>query len=84
MPSLANQCNDSEGSGTKSSSRGYSVISPVDDEIDDLAQSGEDDLELCIMGPDDNHDTVDEDIILEDLKVLLRLYFIKKNLHIIT
>ncbi|KAK1440152.1 hypothetical protein QVD17_05977 [Tagetes erecta] len=69
VPSVANQCSDSEGSDTRSSSRGYSVISPVDDEIDDLAQNGEDDLELCIMGPDDNHDTVDEDIILEDLKV---------------
>ncbi|KAI3675701.1 hypothetical protein L1987_85293 [Smallanthus sonchifolius] len=69
VPSVANQCNKGEGSDTRSSSRGYSVISPVDDKIDDLTQNGEDDLELCIMGPGDNHDTVDEDIILEDLKV---------------
>ncbi|KAI7757265.1 hypothetical protein M8C21_032256 [Ambrosia artemisiifolia] len=69
VPSIANQCNKHEGSDTRSSSRGYSVISSVDGKIDDLTQNGEDDLELCIMGPGDNHDVVDEDIILEDLKV---------------
>ncbi|KAF5781351.1 putative CBS domain, chloride channel, voltage gated, chloride channel, core [Helianthus annuus] len=68
VPSLANQCNEHEGSDTRSLSRGYSVISSDDDKINDLAQNGED-LELCIMGPGDNHDAIDEDIILEDLKV---------------
>ncbi|XP_076900226.1 chloride channel protein CLC-f-like [Bidens hawaiensis] len=68
VPSLANKCNEGEGSNTRSSSRGYSVISSVD-QTDDLTLNDEDDLELCIMGPGDNQDTIDEDIILEDLKV---------------
>ncbi|KAD3067281.1 hypothetical protein R6Q59_018641 [Mikania micrantha] len=69
VPSLANQCNKDEGSNARSSSRGYSIISQVDDKIDDVMQKNEDYLELCIVGPGDNHDTIDEDIILEDLKV---------------
>lgn len=70
VPSVANQCKEGEGSDMRSSSKGYSVLSPIDDKIDDWRQNGEDDLELCIMGPGDNHETIDEDIILEDLKVL--------------
>ncbi|XP_071725736.1 chloride channel protein CLC-f-like [Rutidosis leptorrhynchoides] len=69
VPSVANQCKKGVGSETKSSSKGYSVLSPIDDKIDDRRQNGEDDLELCLMGPGDNHEAVDEDIILEDLKV---------------
>ncbi|KAJ9562751.1 hypothetical protein OSB04_007911 [Centaurea solstitialis] len=69
VPSVANQSKEAEGSETRSSSRGYSVLSPTDDKTDDWRQNGEDDLELCIMGPGDSHEAIDEDIILEDLKV---------------
>ncbi|KAI3769079.1 hypothetical protein L6452_00175 [Arctium lappa] len=65
VPSVANQSKEAEGSDARSSSRGYSILSP----IDDWRQNGEDDLELCIMGPGDSHEAIDEDIILEDLKV---------------
>lgn len=52
------------------------MLSPVD-KFENSRQTGDiDDLELCIMGPDDNHEAIDEDIILEDLKVFLRFLFI--------
>ncbi|KAD5507592.1 hypothetical protein R6Q59_031611 [Mikania micrantha] len=66
VPSIAKLSKDSEGSDTR---KGYSVLSPVD-KFENWRQTGDiDDLELCIMGPDDNHEAIDEDIILEDLKV---------------
>lgn len=66
VPSVANQSKESDGSDSR---RGYSMLSPVD-KFETWRQTGDgDDLELCIMGPDDNHEPIDEDIILEDLKV---------------
>ncbi|KAK9072213.1 hypothetical protein SSX86_008645 [Deinandra increscens subsp. villosa] len=66
VPSVANQSKESEGSDTR---KGYSMLKPVD-KFENWRQTGDiDDLELCIMGPDDNHEAIDEDIILEDLKV---------------
>ncbi|KAI3686120.1 hypothetical protein L1987_79792 [Smallanthus sonchifolius] len=66
VPSVANQSKEGEGSDTK---KGYSMLLPVD-KCEIWRQTGDaDDLELCIMGPDGNHESVDEDIILEYLKV---------------
>ncbi|CAI9283431.1 unnamed protein product [Lactuca saligna] len=63
VPSVANQSKEGERGG------GYAMLSPVD-KFENWRQTGEsDDLELCIMGPDENHEAIDEDIILEDLKV---------------
>lgn len=65
VPSVANQSKEGDGSVKG----GYAMLSPVD-KFENWRQTGEsDDLELCIMGPDDNHEAIDEDIILEDLKV---------------
>ncbi|KAJ0586030.1 putative chloride channel, voltage gated, chloride channel, core [Helianthus annuus] len=64
VPSVANQSKESD---TK---KGYTMLSPVDKFETWRQTTGDaDDLELCIMGPDGNHESVDEDIILEDLKV---------------
>ncbi|XP_076929620.1 chloride channel protein CLC-f-like [Bidens hawaiensis] len=64
VPSVANQSKESD---TK---KGYSMLSPVDKFESWRQTTGDsDDLELCVMGPDGNHESVDEDIILEDLKV---------------
>lgn len=66
VPSVANQSKESEGCG---GAKGYSMLTPVD-KFENWRQTGDsDDLELCIMGPDDNHEPIDEDILLEDLKV---------------
>lgn len=60
---MANQSKEGERGG------GYAMLSPVD-KFENWRQTGDsDDLELCIMGPDENHEAIDEDIILEDLKV---------------
>nr|GEV18716.1 chloride channel protein CLC-f-like [Tanacetum cinerariifolium] len=67
VPSVANQSKESEGSDLR---RGYAMLSPVDKFENWRQQTGDgDDLELCVMGPDENHEAVDEDFILEDLKV---------------
>ena len=72
VPSVANQ---GDGSGSGRGGGGYAMLSPVD-KFENWRQAGDsDDLELCIMGPDDNHEPIDEDIILEDLKVCI-LYYI--------
>ncbi|KAJ9567704.1 hypothetical protein OSB04_003670 [Centaurea solstitialis] len=69
VPSVANQSKENEGSDSRGFSRGYSMLSPVD-KFENWRQTGDaDDFELCIMGPDENHEAIDEDIILEDLKV---------------
>lgn len=68
VPSVANQ-NQNQSKEGEGSRGGYSMLSPVD-KFENWRQTGDsDDLELCIMGPDDNHEPIDEDIILEDLKV---------------
>lgn len=52
------------------------MLSPVDKFETWRQTTGDsDDLELCVMGPDGNHESVDEDIILEDLKVIY-IYFV--------
>lgn len=57
------------------------MLSPVD-KFETWRQTDSDDLELCIMGPDGNHESIDEDIILEDLKVSFHLEFAMiKKIH---
>ncbi|KVH99234.1 Chloride channel, core [Cynara cardunculus var. scolymus] len=68
VPSVANQSKETEGSDARGFTRDYSILSPID-KFENWRQTGDaNDFELCIMGPDDNHEAI-EDIILEDLKV---------------
>ncbi|KAL4558944.1 hypothetical protein LXL04_037149 [Taraxacum kok-saghyz] len=77
VPSVANQV-DGSGSG-RGGGGGYAMLSPVD-KFENWRQAGDsDDLELCIMGPDDNHEPIDEDIILEDLKVCILYYILLRD-----
>lgn len=72
MPSVTTQTKVSESSDTKGLPRGYSVLSPVEDknEEDTWRQTGEGkDVELSVIGNSSNHDLIDADILLEDLKV---------------
>ncbi|KAK1406909.1 hypothetical protein QVD17_38518 [Tagetes erecta] len=78
VPSVANQSKDGEGSDTK---KGYSMLSPVD-KFETWRQTDSDDLELCIMGPDGNHESIDEDIILEALKVSQAMSTIYLNVRL--
>ncbi|XP_076942546.1 chloride channel protein CLC-f-like [Bidens hawaiensis] len=75
VPSVANQSKEGD---TK---KGYSMLSPVDKFKTWRQTTGDsDDLELCVMGPDGNHESVDEDIILEDLKVAQAMSTIYLNI----
>ncbi|KAM7499073.1 hypothetical protein LguiA_023487 [Lonicera macranthoides] len=72
VPSVTNQPKETEGSDTKSLSRGYSFLSPVEDKNEENTwrqTDVRDGLELSVMGNGGNHEAIDEDIILEDLKV---------------
>lgn len=73
VPSVTIQTKVSEASDTKGLPRGYSVLSPVEDknEEDTWRQNGEEkDVELSVIGNSSNHELMDADILLEDLKVL--------------
>ncbi|CAK9148932.1 unnamed protein product [Ilex paraguariensis] len=72
VPSVTNQSKEMEGSDTKSLSRGYSILLPVEDKTreGEWGQTdGGDDLELSVMGNDGNHGALDDNLFLENLKV---------------
>lgn len=79
VPSVTNQPKETEGSDTKSLSRGYSFLSPVEDKNEENTwrqTDVRDGLELSVMGNGGNHEAIDEDIILEDLKVYVLPVFL--------
>ncbi|KAL8215666.1 hypothetical protein R6Q57_022503 [Mikania cordata] len=79
VPSVANQSKEYEGSDTK---KGYAMLSPVD-KFEAWRQTGDaEDLELCVMGADGIHESIDEDIILEDLKVSQAMSTIYLNVRL--
>lgn len=74
MPSVTNQPKVMEGSGASTLSRDYSILTP-----DELKNAGgifgntadRNDLELPVIGNFNNLETIDEELILENLKVQL-------------
>jgi H+/Cl- antiporter ClcA len=71
VPSVTNQPKETEGSESKSASRGYSFLSPVSGKTDDTWHQidGIGDLELTVIGNGADEESIDEDVLLEDLKV---------------
>lgn len=71
VPSVTNQPKDTETSDAKKLSKGYSILSHDEDENDGSwpKNGGRNDLELSIIGDPNNHETIDEDFVLESLKV---------------
>ncbi|KAL6975112.1 hypothetical protein U1Q18_023907 [Sarracenia purpurea var. burkii] len=71
VPSVTNQSMENEAFDTRSSMRGYSALSPTGDKNRGTWRQGgdENELELPVMGNNANLEAIDEDIILEDLKV---------------
>ncbi|KAA8523482.1 hypothetical protein F0562_009905 [Nyssa sinensis] len=71
VPSVTNQSKETEASDARSSPRGYSFVLPVEDENEDTWRraDGGNDLELSVIGNGANHEAIDEDVLLEDLKV---------------
>lgn len=72
MPSVTIQTKEVEASDSKYVSKGYSVLSPDDEkneESDWRHTSERNDLELSVIGYHSSHESLDEGLILEDLKV---------------
>ncbi|XP_028101684.1 chloride channel protein CLC-f-like isoform X1 [Camellia sinensis] len=71
VPSVTNQSKETEASDKRSLNRGYSALSPTEDknEVTWRQAEGGNNLELRVIGNGENQEAVDEDIILEDLKV---------------
>ncbi|KAE9456517.1 hypothetical protein C3L33_11471, partial [Rhododendron williamsianum] len=71
VPSITNQSKETEASDTRNMTRGYSALSPTIDKNAGnwrrVANGNE--LELSVIGNVENLEVIDEDIILEDLKV---------------
>lgn len=58
--------------------RGYSALSPTKDKNAGIWRrvSNGNELELSVIGNVENLEAIDEDIILEDLKVCANFYFV--------
>ncbi|CAK9157813.1 unnamed protein product [Ilex paraguariensis] len=72
VPSVTNQSKETEGSDTKSLSRSYSILLPVEGENGEGISRRTDDggaIELSVIENDGNHEALDDDVILEELKV---------------
>ncbi|CAL5405186.1 unnamed protein product [Camellia sinensis] len=71
VPSVTKQCKETEASDSRSSTRVYSALSPIGDKNKGISRRTGDgnELELSVMGNGENGEVIDEEIILEDLKV---------------
>ncbi|KAJ8754853.1 hypothetical protein K2173_015365 [Erythroxylum novogranatense] len=71
VPSVTNQVKESETSNTHILGRGYSSVSNVEDENDAFwrRNDAEGDLELSVVEDATGVDAINEDLLLEDLKV---------------
>lgn len=71
VPSVTNQAKETESSDARSPTRGYSFISPVEDKNEGTwRQSGDgDSLELSVIGNSSDNEAINDDVLLEDLKV---------------
>ncbi|KAL0301009.1 UNVERIFIED_CONTAM: Chloride channel protein CLC-f [Sesamum radiatum] len=71
VPSVTTPAKETEVSDTKSTARGYHVVSPVEGENEgNWRQTGErDDIELSLICTSSNYQPTDIDILLETMKV---------------
>lgn len=71
VPSVTTQPKESEVPDTKSSPRGYSVVSPTEDKDEDVwRRTGErNEIELLVIEGFSNYKPIDVDILLDNMKV---------------
>ncbi|GFS45236.1 chloride channel F [Actinidia rufa] len=70
VPSVTFQPKENEAPDSRSSTRGYSALSPIEDKNKGTwRRTDGNQLELSVIGNGESRETIDEDIILEDLKV---------------
>ncbi|KAL5707026.1 hypothetical protein ACHQM5_025125 [Ranunculus cassubicifolius] len=71
VPSVTNQPKENEASDTAGSARGYSSLPPLEENNDAVWRGTHDgsDLELSVMENATEHETINEEIMLDNLKV---------------
>ncbi|KAL6999010.1 hypothetical protein U1Q18_000176 [Sarracenia purpurea var. burkii] len=70
VPSVTFQSRETEASDTRNSTRGYSTVLPIDDQNKaSWRPTDGHELELSFVGNGENPEAIDDDIILDDLKV---------------
>ncbi|KAK0600609.1 hypothetical protein LWI29_016631 [Acer saccharum] len=71
VPSVANQAKETEASDTRTLARGYSSLSPHEDKNEGTWRriDGDEDLELSVIENDADCEAINEDLILEEIKV---------------
>lgn len=80
VPSVANQSKEAETSDSRNIARGCSSIVPVEDkDVGWRRVNNGDDRELSVMENSAYFETVKEDILLEDLKVLHLFPFLLRH-----
>jgi hypothetical protein len=68
---VANQAKETEASDTRTLARGYSSLSPHEDKNEGTWRriDGDEDLELSVIENDADCEAINEDLILEEIKV---------------
>lgn len=76
VPSVTNQAKESDTPDTSSSSRGYSPVLHAGDDNEDSWRQANDgnDLELRIIGNGTDHETIDSELLLDNLQVEKRFF----------
>ncbi|XP_050237813.1 chloride channel protein CLC-f [Mercurialis annua] len=70
VPSVTNQPKETEVSDSRTLTRGYSSLSNSEDKNESWRRIDDgDDLELSVIGNASEHEAINEDLVLEDLKV---------------
>ncbi|KAL5802056.1 hypothetical protein ACOSQ4_030361 [Xanthoceras sorbifolium] len=71
VPSVTNQAKETEASDTRTLARGYSSLSPHEDKNEGTWRriDGAEDLELSIIENDADWESINEDLLLEEIKV---------------
>ncbi|KAK3200204.1 hypothetical protein Dsin_023619 [Dipteronia sinensis] len=71
VPSVANQAKETEASDSRTLARGYSSLSPHEDKNEGTWRriDGDEDLELSVIENDADCEAINEDLILEEIKV---------------
>lgn len=71
VPSVANQSKETDASDSRTLARGYSSLSPTEDKNEVMRRriDGVDDFELSVIENGYDGEAINEDMLLEELKV---------------
>ncbi|XP_028752706.1 LOW QUALITY PROTEIN: chloride channel protein CLC-f, partial [Neltuma alba] len=73
VPSVTNQSKENDVPDSRSLARGYSSLAAEDNDGGNWRQTNGDGLELSVVGNAGDHEAIDEELLLENLKVSLAM-----------